>query len=782
MRFDARAVSAGQWHRVALAAAVAAAICAICAFHVMDRDFWWHITAGRVMWETGGMIRVDPFAYTRDGLPYLATHEWLAQVILYGVFSAGGTTGVILFRTATMLAVVAILTGKRGWRALPAAAPFAVLAAADALPSFIERPQLFTFLCLAAVLRLGIAWREENDSSRRKTIVAAWIAVTIAWVNLHGGAALLSGVVWAAMAASWWWDAARGKAGDFRWMETIVGGLLIGCAMLVSPDDLGNASYVAALFTDRTTMFIHEWLPRESADYWGDQWIWWIAVPLSLVAAPKHRAFHLLTFSAFAYLSLKAFRHEVLFVLASYAITVASLAEFATTERWKRWKAARPGAWSALGVLALFAALWWAHGAYARLCQRDQLFGYGAFIPTQGAMDYVEGNGVSGNMFNTYGAGGYLIYRGYPDRRVYIDGRNVDYGFRHMGMTNVAGKDPAAFAALDEQYDFSYAIIDYDAAEDPDLVSYSVHLDTNPDWALVYIDDLAAVYLKRTPANAALIERDAYRVLDPSVLDIDANRAQIAAEDMPTFEAELRRAAEGDPRGVKNLDGLATLLIGEGKCADALPLVAEARKRQPRNPKPIVLDAACAAAAKDWAGAADLFDEALPLAGDAFPNINYGYIANVYDEAGRPISAWWLRLRTGTAAPASREGSTDTGSEERMPDPAADAMDAFARGIEAANAGDPAGAEKAFMDAVMFNPSDATAWNNLGAARIQLKRYDDAADALARSIERDPSYGEAELNMAIALYKTGKTAEARDHLDRAKALGTDVSRMGTLLD
>lgn len=55
----------------------------LCAFKILDRDFWWHITAGEMMWRSGHLIAIEPFAYTREGLPYLATHEWLAQLFLF---------------------------------------------------------------------------------------------------------------------------------------------------------------------------------------------------------------------------------------------------------------------------------------------------------------------------------------------------------------------------------------------------------------------------------------------------------------------------------------------------------------------------------------------------------------------------------------------------------------------------------------------------------------------------------------------------------------------------
>lgn len=757
--------------------ALVAVVAWLCAFKVMDRDFWWHITAGRVMWETHRLIATDIFAYTRAGMPYLATHEWLAQLILFAVFRAGGTTGVIVFRTLMVLATVAVLLRPAGWRRLPTALPFAVLAVAAGLPAFLERPQLFTFLCLAVTLRLAVAWRASDGQRTRHLLLAAWVALTVAWVNLHGAAALLSVGVWGAMALSWWWDALWSRSRDRRVAPLVTGGCCLLAALLLSPSGWGNITYLASLFSDRTTMFIHEWQPRPALEYWRDQWMWWVIVVVSLRYVRAHRSLAALLCAGFAFLSLQAFRHEVLFVLTGLWTVVLAIADMTDADAAVRFFRARPRIAVLAAIIVVLLAILWARGAYFRLCQRDQLAGYGAFLPARGAVDYLERNGVAGRMFNTYGVGGYLIFRGYPGRLVYIDGRNVDYGFTFMGMTNVAGKDPEAFAALDRQYGFDYAVIDYDAAKDPDLVSYSVHLDHSPLWVLVYIDDLAAVYLKRTAANAALIERDGYAVLNPNVLDIDVKRAGVPASDMPVLREELRRAADTDPFGVKSLGLLAGMLIGEGKCDAALPLVAEARRRQPGRPVPLVLEAACAAAAGDWHAAADLFNDALPLLGNAYPNTNYAYIADVEERAGHPLRAWWLRLRTG----AQRKHDETVSEPPAMPNPAADGAEALAEGMRLVGTGDLAGAERAFLDAVMFNPSDTRAWNNLGAVRIQQGRYAEAMEAIGRALEQDPAYGDAELNMALALYRAGDLRGAREHRDRAARLGTDVSRLDAVL-
>jgi hypothetical protein len=44
------------------------------------------------------------------------------------------------------------------------------------------------------------------------------------------------------------------------------------------------------------------------------------------------------------------------------------------------------------------------------------------------AVDWLLENKSQGNLFNSYGWGGYLIWKTYPEYRVYIDGRADVYG------------------------------------------------------------------------------------------------------------------------------------------------------------------------------------------------------------------------------------------------------------------------------------------------------------------------------------------------------------------
>src|SRR5437660_303777 len=68
---------------------------------IYDSDFWWHLRTGQYIVETRALPFPDPFSWTtataRDVYPgeartrqFNLTHEWLAQVVFYAVWRAGG--------------------------------------------------------------------------------------------------------------------------------------------------------------------------------------------------------------------------------------------------------------------------------------------------------------------------------------------------------------------------------------------------------------------------------------------------------------------------------------------------------------------------------------------------------------------------------------------------------------------------------------------------------------------------------------------------------------------
>ena len=578
--------------RIAGVVTVFAAVVWLCAFKVADFDFWWHIKAGEIMWQTHDLIRIDPFAYTRAGMPYLATHEWLAQIILFLFWNAGGATGVILLRTLIVLAIAGLLL-SRNIRDIWLIAPLTVLAVALALPGFVDRPQLFTFLLFTASFVLALRYLDLDASSSTRTRPSAslrvnsgvlWMLVglEILWVNLHGAAAVMGLIIFGALFFQRLITLRTLRSSEIRFL--LVAGVCMVAALLVSPSGTGNIAYLWSLLNDKTVGFISEWAPRPAGFYLRDLTVLWLLAIGSILATRRHVFFAVSTLLVFGILSRIAFRHEMLFIFAATAITLEELRWNPRFHRWTERLYGRP-AYAAAAIIILFCgAVLAGAGKSTIMAHTWELRGYGTLEPAKGAVDFLDRTGVQGHIFN-YDWGGYISFRDYPDRPVFYDGRNVDFGYAFMRAALDAAQSPEAWQTLEDRYDLTYALFYYDPFTDIQPFPYIGHLEKNPQWALVYLDDWMAVYLKNTEANRAIIDQYRFTVLTPEGLEFGTVLDQLSPERIAALERELLRIMNGSEGSFKAHVVLANLYGLGNLPRDRANVLQDIRRRWPKRYK-----------------------------------------------------------------------------------------------------------------------------------------------------------------------------------------------------
>jgi hypothetical protein len=159
---------------------------------VQDPDFFWHITAGKLIAQTGQVPTTDPFSFTWFGKPW-TPHEWLSEVLIYwlvtGLGRIGGLTVFGLFPAAIFAVLAAALRQATGARVLALALPFAV--GAYVMIGFVTlRPQAISWLLLAVLIWFLMAARP--DRPRRFLLL---VPLFILWANLHGLYVIGLGVV-----------------------------------------------------------------------------------------------------------------------------------------------------------------------------------------------------------------------------------------------------------------------------------------------------------------------------------------------------------------------------------------------------------------------------------------------------------------------------------------------------------------------------------------------------------------------------------------------------------
>ena len=149
---------------------------------VQDPDYFWHVTAGKLIAQTGHVPSTDPFSFTWFGQPW-TPHEWLSELLIYRLVDGIGRVGALfvfgLFPAATF-GVLAAALARRGVRPLAMALPFVV--GASVMIGFVTlRPQAVSWLLLAVLIWFLLEVRP--DRPRRLVLL---IPFFVLWANLHG--------------------------------------------------------------------------------------------------------------------------------------------------------------------------------------------------------------------------------------------------------------------------------------------------------------------------------------------------------------------------------------------------------------------------------------------------------------------------------------------------------------------------------------------------------------------------------------------------------------------
>lgn len=142
-------------------------------------DLWWHLASGRWIAQHHSLNFKDPWSFTAQGQAWIS-HEWLSDVVFHAWSRWLGVESLVFWKWGVLVAAFTLLfsTLRKLSGSSPAAYLAALVAIAVGAPFFDMRPQLYSLLGFAALLRLVLL------PSRRRWLLPV---IFFLWVNLHGG-------------------------------------------------------------------------------------------------------------------------------------------------------------------------------------------------------------------------------------------------------------------------------------------------------------------------------------------------------------------------------------------------------------------------------------------------------------------------------------------------------------------------------------------------------------------------------------------------------------------
>ncbi len=502
---------------------------------LQDFDLGWQLATGRWVWQHHQIFSTDVFSYTARGAPWI--YPDLSGILFYLTYLAGGYTLLCWMGAAASTGTVALLMRRDKIASLM----LSIIAVPLIANRIQPRAEMFTTLLFAAFLSL--LWRHYRTQGSERSRLWLLPILMVAWVNLHlgfvAGLALCGAYVWLELLELPFPENRAAAMARLRralpWLS------LTGVATLANP--WGVHIYTALVRQARAQTLHSSWVVEwESVrPSWGSlhqaldlrdpqSSFWWllaIAVVCVAIALWHKRLGAAILLVGAAYLAIQHVRLQALFACIAVVVGGAILKEVwerrvstsAAPSKLRRPKA-RTLVWSPANLFVLAAVLTGLLGVrcwdlvtnryYLRSTQMS-LFGTGLswWFPERAA-DFIQREKLPANIFNGYSLGGYLTWRlpsEYPD---YIDSRALPFGshlFFHAYDLSTEPPDSPAWQQEADARGINTILVSLARYGGITLFPQFPSFCHSQAWSPVYMDEVSAIFVRRTPQTELLIKR-----------------------------------------------------------------------------------------------------------------------------------------------------------------------------------------------------------------------------------------------------------------------------------
>jgi hypothetical protein len=462
-----------------------------------DGDTSLHTAIGRWILDHGQVPVTDPFSFAQPGSPWLAV-EWGSGVLFATLLQTFGLKGIVFLCGVLLAGLITILL--RTMLSAGGDALFSILLALSASNAlslhYHARPHLFSLLFLAIA-----AWIVTVDRQRETRLLWLLPALTVLWVNLHPGFAVLFaylGVVAVGSAIEW-------KLGNGSLAKTArYGWVLLACAAatLLNPFGWRLIAEVLSYFrASGMTDMIQEF---QAPTFRSSPQLWFLVLLVAGVALCglllfQKRVVEPLLILGLAWASLTSVRHSTIFVVIVAPIIAGELSRY-----WRNWVDRQPqnssarildalstekrpaftrnSAWVVVGLAAIF--------FLAPEGQWPTDFDHELF-PVEIAARHPELAGA--RVFTSEQWADYLLLRNYPRQTDFYDDRSF-YGEKMFRVAQNLLSGGAGWQATLDQYHTEIVLT-------PPQSPLSARLHESPAWSLVDHDKTAELFVHRAPAR-----------------------------------------------------------------------------------------------------------------------------------------------------------------------------------------------------------------------------------------------------------------------------------------
>ena len=471
-------------------------------------DLGRHIANGRWVFSHPELLFTNFYSYTHPGAPF-TNHHWLTGLIFHAIETSAGFSGLSVFYVTLVVAAFALMLMSAWQRSAPPVALALGLLVAPLVSYRTEvRPEGVSLFLAVIVYALINAFAEQKLSWKWLLTVPV---IMVLWVNSHiyfFFGLLIIGIFLAEGALkAWLLPHGSARKNHTQRCYTLLAILTLSAlASLINPEGWKLATYPLKIFDNYGYMIVenqsvpffldrHMHFPVFTPLYITLAGVWglavWGGVRNRIENLPLASIFIALLLSA---LALKAIRNISMFGVFALPVMAQLLPE-------------PPKRFGKSLLLCLVAscstAVYFATSSSATFAN----LGVGLRNGCNEAADFFRSKNLKGPVFNNYDIGGYLIYHLYPATKVFVDNRPEAYPASFLTDVYVPMQEnDTKWREIDANQHFNAIFFnwhDYTPAGQTFLITRI----RDPEWAPVYVDQFALIFLRRTTENQPIISR-----------------------------------------------------------------------------------------------------------------------------------------------------------------------------------------------------------------------------------------------------------------------------------
>lgn len=486
-----------------------------------NQDLGRHLKLGEIIWQTQNVPNTNLFSYTNTSFPFI-NHHWLFEVIIYLTSSSLGLQSLLIFKLLLLLLVsfIVIVNAYKSKSALYFSTTYIFL---HLLRGRVDlRPEIFSFIFTLSTLLILERFHKKDSK-----LIYLLPLISLFWTNSHiyfPVGILLQLIFLIHLLIKDFREKSKKFVVSNKIKILLFITVLSILATLINPNFLKGAMYPFTVFgnygvtiTENQTVFTLKSKGFVNPDFF----FYYLAAITALTSI--YVGFWRTKFSfknlgliilglALATQSIRGFPYLAIislpYILRSFNI-----------KRFPIWILLVN---TIVALLLISESIYYLNGKYYDLTYKSHTTSLTLRQDARPALDFLLDKKLPQPIFNNFDIGSYVIYRAYPEYKVYIDGRPEAYPASFFEKTYLPMQENYdMFLNIDEEMDFKTVIFSL-TDQNPRTINFLSNLVNDSHWKIVFLDQFMIIFVKNSeqtsylkPIDITRITKNTYNYYEP---------------------------------------------------------------------------------------------------------------------------------------------------------------------------------------------------------------------------------------------------------------------------